>query len=216
MERGIQVHRSDPSLEGEFNTGLLRAVKRYQRNHGLDDDGVAGPRTQLTILAEAAMKADQSVGLPDGLSLGFVVWEGGSVLAATNWDVPGGVDCGPAQRRCIEPLRMVELRESFDPWAELKWAADRFARECVSVLEARPGFARGDRHLRIAALAHNAPFLRDQILEAHPAAGAVFPRDYLRTPDALAGWTRNPSTGGPYTHAEWAVVYPGRVTSFIA
>jgi peptidoglycan hydrolase-like protein with peptidoglycan-binding domain len=43
---GVKAHTDDP----KFGYGLYRAVKRYQRNHGLQVDGVVGPKTWTVIL----------------------------------------------------------------------------------------------------------------------------------------------------------------------
>ncbi len=215
LEKGIRFERDKPENLGVFNTALKDAVKAYQANHDLGADGIVGPKTWTYILAEAANHADEKVGVDVGTAYGWVVYEGGNTGAATNWDVPGGVDCGVGQRRIYgPPYDMGELKLAFDPRRGLAWAMDRYKDKYHEVAIKRPGFKRGDRHKKIAALHHNAPFLAAQILENRPPKGATFPDDYLDTPHAAANWTYNPSTGGTYTHAQWATEYPRRLLSF--
>lgn len=193
-----------PDNLGVFTVGLLRAVKRWQRNHELEADGVVGPRTQQHILLLAAQRADEKAGLPRGCSYGFVVFEGGGILAATNWQVPGGVDCGPAQwRRIGPPFDRDGLRFAFDPHRSLQAAAAGLRARRDDYLKRRPGLGKGGA-LKTAVLAHNAPFLAEQIVA----------RGRLDDPDAPASWTWDPVAHRPYTRGEWSQVYPARVLSF--
>jgi len=208
LTKGIDAEPKAENL-GTFTVGLHRAVRRWQKNHDLHPDGIAGPKTQLAILELAAEVADDASGLPVGLSYGFVVYEGGGMLAATNWWTPPdqrpGVDCGPAQRRLYgPPFKQSEMRQAFNPWAALGWAARLLVGRRDDYLSRRPSLGvRGA--LRTAVLAHNAPFLAEQIVR----------NGRLSTPDAVAQWTVRPE-GGSYTHEQWMHEYPKRILSFTA
>jgi hypothetical protein len=203
LSRGVKA-RQKPELVGQFTAGLERAVKRFQTNHDLAADGVAGPVTQGTILLLASKAADEAAALPGGTTYGFAVYEGGGVLAATNWDVPGGVDCGPAQRRLGgPPFSGALLRSAFDPYVGLKWAAVLLRGRRDSYLERRPQLGRRGA-LRTAVLAHNWPAGAEQIVR----------NGQVTSPDKAADWTYNPNTGQPYTRGEWAEVYPDRILKF--
>jgi hypothetical protein len=58
--------------------------------------------------------------------------------------------------------------------------------------------------LELAVLAHNAPFLSEQVVR----------NGRLSTPAAYAEWTVKPG-GGHYTHAEWRVEYPARIMKYV-
>lgn len=206
LQCGVNAHP-----DGIWGEQTDRQVRAYQRSRDLTPDGIAGPATQGQILQEAGTAADRIAGLPKGVSWGFAVGEGAGVLAATNWFTPEGgrpgCDCGPEQRRRYgPPFNPAELAFSFNPHQALRHCAEQLrARQTEymrrsSKLRDRPKLA-----LEVAVLAHNAPFMAEQIVR----------NGRLSTPDALATWTRKPG-GGHYTHREWRYHYPATILRFVA
>ncbi len=193
---------------GVFGPVTLKKVKAFQKKYGLAVDGVAGPATQQKILELAGAKADQAHGLPEGLGRGFAKAEGANLLAATNWSVAGGVDCGPAQWRIIgPPFSLEKLKRAFRPYEALDHA-------CKGVAERRASFRSRNSHLtadealRVALLAHNWPAGADRIVRNYPGGGGWW--RYVPSPDADASWVDG------FTHASWAAEYPKRLLIFVA
>lgn len=189
--------------DGDFGQATHTAVAKWQDAHGLLADGIVGPLTQAAMLKVEAAKVNREFpDLPHGLLDGFAVYEGANLLAATNWNAPGGVDCGPVQKRVTgPPYRDNELRLAFHTTRAFKFAAMIFHNRVHDYTRRRPSLGE-ERIIDMAVLAHNAPFLAEQVIR----------NGKLTTPDALALWTTKPG-GGHYTHAEWAIEYPRRILS---
>jgi hypothetical protein len=193
--------------DGNWGPATEKAVRRWQKDHKLHSDGVVGPVTQQTILELDGLRADQAHGLPEGLGYGFAVSEGANMLAATNWSVPGGVDCGPAQWRVYgPPYELTSLRFAFNARTALDGAVGRLR-------STRDSFRRrnsklGIHALQVAVLNHNWPAGADSIVRHYPGGGDWW--RYVPNPDAPASWV----TG--HTRASWAKEYPARVMRFVA
>lgn len=91
-----QVAKTDLVLDGIFGLQTETQVKRYQRNRGIDSDGVAGPKTQKRMI-DGWLR--QVFGLPLGLLDGQVAGESGDMFTAVNWSKPPGCDCFVIQQR---------------------------------------------------------------------------------------------------------------------
>lgn len=208
IQRGVRV-----TPDGDFGARTHAAVKDYQRAKGLTVDGVAGPRTQEHIALDALRIAEARVGTPRGLMRGLAISESGMMLAAVNWTVSGGVDCGVVQRRVYRPFSLSALKEAFDPAHSSAEALSVLAERAHSfAVKGRPG----EREWRLAALAHN-----------WPAGAADIARDgRLSNPDGAASWVA-PGTrfhdGVPVrTRQDWVEFYAlggkhgeGMVTRFV-
>lgn len=193
---------------GNFGAVTLRKVKEFQAKYGLTVDAIAGPATQQKILDLAGAKADQAHGLPIGLGRGFAKAEGANLLAATNWSVAGGVDCGPAQWRISgPPFSLDRLKRAFRPYEALDHACKAVAERRASFKQRNSHFT-GDEALRVALLAHNWPAGADRIVRNYPGGGNWW--RYVPSPDADASWVEG------FTHAEWAAEYPKRLLIFTA
>jgi hypothetical protein len=206
--QAVVNHDTRVALDGAFGPKTEEAVKTWQGRRNLAADGIVGPKTQGAMLrsSEHAVNATLPT-LPPGLLWGFVVHEGAGLLAATNpYTPPGGaagVDCGPVQwRQYGPPFKLDGLKAAFDARRALAYAGRELLRRRDDYRQRRPSLSRA-RALELAVLAHNAPFLSEQVVRSGT----------LRTPHAPAAWTTKPG-GGHYTHAEWAAEYPRRIMSY--
>jgi len=56
LQRELKKHGFQIDDDGRFGPGTEDTVKRFQREHGLDDDGVVGAHTWAALLGEAPVK----------------------------------------------------------------------------------------------------------------------------------------------------------------
>lgn len=204
----VSVGRTVPT-DGAFGPRTHRAVRGFQGNNGLEPDGIAGVQTQRKLIERISHKTFAAFpNLPDGLLRGYAEAEGANILAATNWFTPAGgrpgVDCGVVQwRQYGPPFEERGLKKAFS-------CEDSFAYATLILLDRiqqyrlRRPILDKPMLLRIAVLAHNAPFLSEQIVRTGS----------LSTPTAPAMWTTKPG-GGHYTHREWLKVYPDRIMRYV-
>ena len=191
--------------DGAFGPKTKAALVTWQKANGLVSDGVAGPATQNKILDKLGSEiASEFPGLDSRVLPGFANKEGANILAATNSYTPQGsqpgVDCGPVQwRQYGPPFTISGLKSAFDTRLAFRYAADILIKRMNDYKQRRPTLSTG-RRLELAVLAHNAPFLSEQVVR----------NGRLTTPNAEAGWTKKPG-GGHYTHAEWSIVYPAGI-----
>src|SRR3972149_10806893 len=54
LQKELRREKFRLRLDGLFGRDTEDAVKRFQRAHGLDDDGVVGPLTWVVLLADQA------------------------------------------------------------------------------------------------------------------------------------------------------------------
>ena len=195
--------------DGVFGPRTERAVISYQNARGLNSDGVAGVRTQSELIEQISHKVHKAQPLlPDGLLRGMAEAEGATILAATNWYTPpggrAGCDCGVVQwRQYGPPYDQGGLKRAFNAETSFRYAAQILLDRMRDYDRRRPSLLH-DTLLRIAVLAHNAPFLAEQVVR----------NGKLSTPDAIAGWTTKPG-GGHYTHREWYYAYPDGVMKYV-
>ena len=195
--------------DGAFGERTERAVMTFQKTWNLTVDGVAGVQTQRKLIETISHKVYQSFpNLPDGLLRGYAEAEGANILAATNWYTPPGgpkgCDCGVVQwRQYGPPFAAVGLENAFSCEQSFAYASNVLLTRMADYDRRRPALNKAEL-LRLAILAHNAPFLAEQVVR----------NGKLSTPNALATWTTKPG-GGNYTHQEWYRVYPDRVMRYI-
>lgn len=196
LQRAIGV-----GSDGIFGPATAIAVARSQRSLGLTVDGVVGPKTQLALLRDAEKSVHIKLPeLPTGVLAGFASAEGADLLAATNWTVPGGVDCGPVQRRVSgPPFSQQAMMTAFDARQAFIYAGEILLARIREFHSRRPSMSER-RLLEVAVLAHNWPAGADQIIR----------NGQVNNPDSLAMWASKPG-GGFYTRGEWAVEYPNRI-----
>lgn len=85
--------------DGVFGPLTEKKVIGLQKTENLVTDGIAGTLTQRALLIRGCKKVEHVEQIPDGLAKGIMEGESGFAVGAVNWDVPGGVDCGPIQLR---------------------------------------------------------------------------------------------------------------------
>jgi hypothetical protein len=196
---------------GHFGAVTHKRLKEWQRTRGLTADGVAGPKTQQRILREAGDDADRKHGLPQGLGRGFAKAEGANILAATNWSVPGGVDCGPGQFRISgPPFSLEKLKRAFRPYVSLDHACELVKQRAKDAADRNVHLKRDPQTaFAVAVLYHHWPAAAERIIDRYPGDGHWW--RYVPSPDEPAGWVP-----GDYTRASWAREYVARVLLFVA
>ena len=159
--------------------------------------------------------------LPSGVLRGFALSESGNSLGATNWNVPGGVDCGVVQIRCAgPPFFEGTMRIAYDPTIAMDQVAVAFLGRThrfsqFSYASQRPK----EWAMRCAALAWNWPWAAEQF-----ATKGKLPNPSLDATWAVVGGQRIkfPDGAPVMTYDDWARFYAlggkhgeGRVTRFV-
>lgn len=196
------------TLDCDFGPKTKAAVQDFQEHENLEADGIAGPVTQRRILTKLGARTHaQLPDVPDGLMRGFAEGEGASVLAATNWTVAGGVDCGCMQYRVFgPPYDRRKLEIAFDPVESMLEAAGDFLARTVTLgkgswVSSQLRSLRPELAKRLAVLAHNWP------------AGALdyAARGSVNNPTGIATWvaagTKFPDGTAVTTRGQWAEFY---------
>jgi peptidoglycan hydrolase-like protein with peptidoglycan-binding domain len=196
LQSGLKSLGRTIEPDGKFGAQTKAVVERFQKDRGLWVDGIAGTTTQGTILRRTETKVHKEFpDLPNGVILGICLRETSGTVAPTNWYTPPngepGVDCGSVQWRIYgPPFDQDKLRAAFDPLTSFRFAATDLL-DRIERLDARQPSLSDEFVLRAAIVAHNAPFLYEQIVR----------NGKLSTPNQLATWTNKPG-GGYFTHDE--------------
>jgi hypothetical protein len=207
LQSALRSLGADLIADGVFGPATEQAVLEFQQANGLTVDGISGARTQVLLISKLGKRTHQAQPrVPDGLMRGYAEGEGANVLAATNWTVIGGVDCGIMQYRVYgPPYDAARLRFAFDAQAAMTSAArdflataDRLARNTWVM---RQGDRRSEWAKRLAVLAHNWPV----------AAQAWSFNGTCSNPNGLAIWAptsaRFPDGAPVLTRRDWCEFY---------
>lgn len=188
------------TADGDFGTLTERSVKAFQKGAGLTADGVAGPITQQSLLTVVdRIVATRVPAVPRGVMRGFFAGEGANILAAVNWGVSGGVDCGCVQKRVYgPPFDSKALRHAFDPLVTAEAAARALAGQIKAYANPHP--ACPFTSLQLGVLHHNWPY----------AASQYHRYGKLPNPGKTATWAPR-----PMTYAEWCRFYITSILRFV-
>lgn len=209
--------------DGIFGPATGVALKAYQLARFLKADAIAGAATQAKLLTDLGHRTHElAPGLPDGLMRGFAEAEGANMLAATNWSVAGGVDCGPMQIRVPgPPYDAKRMQGAFDPLNAMLQSATTLLGRAGTFNNlawvAKQGKRRKEWSLRLAVMAHNWPAGAEAIAKngsvPRPTERATWAPASAKFPDGTpvrtrAEWCQFYALGGP--HGE------GSVTKYVS
>lgn len=157
--------------DGDFGPITEKAVKRYQRATDAKIDGIVGPQTQERIVRSCIVRTLHGTELPRGLAEGLIAGESGRLLAAVNWTVTGGVDCGLTQQRVYgPPFTSDEIAKAFDPIRNVADAVASLYEQYILFIQQPYVKSRSDQReyaWRLAALAHNWPWGAQELSKGH-------------------------------------------------
>ena len=168
--------------DGIFGRKTEDMVIAYQISKVLFQDGVFGPQTSASVAAEiTGIATDEVPGLPQGLLRSIVEGESGNLIAAVNWSVSGGVDCGYTQRRVYEVdyENGKAIKRAFDARYQIMLLAKGLKSRHDNYF-GKPGATTHEKAWRLAVLHHNYPLAAERIV----ADGLGGLSDYWVTPQA--------------------------------
>lgn len=149
----------------DFGPKTKASVQKLQQRLSVTADGILGPQTQGKLAGYLCARQEAANDLPNSLLYSKISYESGGYLAAVNWSVAGGVDCGMTQRRVYDEQYGDDavVKRAFDAVYQVDLSGDRVS-ELFGIFLARPG-VKGNRELayRVAVLNHNYPSLADAI-----------------------------------------------------
>lgn len=206
LQRALRTVGHAVAVDGDFGPMTEEQVRAFQRREALTPDGVAGPKTQGRLLQLIDAAASRLVNMPNGLMRGFFESEGGNLLAAVNWSVPGGVDCGCVQKRVYgPPYRHQALVDAFHPYGAAVGAATAL-RDRQRVFASRSGTLMSPfSALELAVLSHNWPAAAD----SYSRTGT------LPNPTGIASWVPASLPSGARTRAGWCAYYVRMVMRYV-
>ncbi len=221
LQRALNGAGYDLLEDGVFKEATFAAVSDWQETRLLLPDGVFGPASSAELAKQLDGRRDD---LPTGLIRGFTEAEGGNWIAAVNWSVAGGVDCGYVQRRVYSADygNQDVIRRAFDSSYQIGLLAAQL-RERKDTYRQAPLGTTDEFAWRLACLHHNYPYaaatlskVRIKDLSAYwtssqdwvKAIGAHFPNgELVQTP---IQWCKFYSLGAP--DRQW----PGSVTKYVS
>ena len=223
VQRALNASGQSLVEDAIFGEQTERAVIAWQRKSGLTPDGIFGPASSAKMATRLTAKVD--TGLPTGLLRGFTELESANLIAAVNWSVSGGVDCGYTQRRVLDGSTEATVRRAFNSPYQLGLLAKQL-RERRSVYYGKKGVTaptvlsfiatREERAWRLAALHHNWPYAASRLAEGYALSD--------RRADWVPSGTRFADGSAVVTYMDWARFYalgwaekrhPGAVCKYV-
>lgn len=197
--------------DGAFGPATDDAVRRAQKRFKLVVDGIAGPATKSALVpgvCDSVQSAQPD--LPLELARNFARGEGGNNLAAVNWSVAGGVDCGLFQLRVFgPPYNSTGLRNAFSPRTAGLTAALAFLERRGTYLDDAWVGSSHERAGRCAVMGHNWPAGAAKIARTGKCSSPDVKADWLpRNADGTSK-VRWPDGTRVETRWQWCCFYAG-------
>jgi hypothetical protein len=138
--------------DGYFGDDTATALLKFQKSHGLDEDGILGPASALEMLRPMVAITASAHRIPAKVLGGIAKWESGLDPAAVGVN---GLDLGLVQIN--SGSHDVTMAQASDPQWALNFAADDLA----SLIAKWTGKTKVDV-VKIAVANHNSPALAQQ------------------------------------------------------
>lgn len=161
VQRGLNSVGYSLEEDADFGPNTQFSVAKWQSERGLGSDGIFGPGSS----AELAHQFDSLISsglIPPGLTRGQVEVESGNWIAAVNWKIAAGVDCGYAQKRVytIDQNDQQVVKRAFDSEHQINLLASRLSFKHQLYLG---GLNDAERAWRLASLSWNWPYGADTL-----------------------------------------------------
>lgn len=217
LQRALNAQGYGLLEDGLFGDSTDWAVREFQRKNNLTVDGIFGRGSSAVLAVKLAAKPTD---VPKGLIRGAVEHESGNWIAAVNWTVAGGVDCGYLQRRVYDAdlNNQAVIRRAFDGEYQVGLLANQLE-DRHNAFFGRPGAQTHERAWRLAMLNHNYPFAATEYSFGRwPSSYALSPQDWV-----LAVGAKFPDGAPIKTPHEWCQHYslgapghndPGQTTKY--
>jgi hypothetical protein len=229
LQNGLNVGLG---VDGIFGLQTESAVKRFQAQHNLVIDGLAGPKTQITVVNRWSAESEKINRVWPGILKGIYLNESGGIIQVMNRQVAGGVDCGPYQQRVYESQYNDAgvIFNAFDPVVGAERAAQerrslyntflsRYPQRIgknLSVVGVYNTQASGSGRFRssweLSVLSHNYPAAANKISQGIVIWQFRDDDDVIRTSAEPALWCQRLSGGTVKTAQEWCKRYIERST----
>lgn len=207
VQRGMNERGGEITVlveDSSYGPLTKQVVTNFQARQDLTVDGRFGPKTSERLARILCGRVPQE--LPPELLESMVLNESAFYIAAVNWTVAGGVDCGYCQRRVYgdDVNDMAVVKRAFDPAYQFGLLASSLS-ERHWAFYGRNAVQTHERAWRLAALHHNYPYAAKRISEV--GVGGL--SDYWTTPQdwVVAIGTRFPSGLAVKTPLQWCQRY---------
>jgi len=211
-------------VDGVFGTKTVRRVRKWQRDHKLVVDGIAGLATQRSIVTVAARPFTTEFSLPKGMLISIAYNESSfQITNAAPHPKDSGWDVGPYARSTGNsyPSDGRWFQSAFDARSSASWTAENAVKtrsRLTDPVDSRylQELAFGDKdrfRWMLTILAHNWPGNYDT-----GYGGAIGICNHGRAStddDKPAEWIIAASKGGMTTPRQWVTNYIAKSTTFV-
>lgn len=216
----LQLNLPQLAVDGSFGNKTEQAVTKWQTDHNLVADGIAGGKTQESLCVVLSTPAARDNGLPTGLLKSIIANESGFYVAAySNHPSDWGFDLGPYQNSIGpqgDPANQDEYAKSYNVKTMADLTAQRAVASHALFNNAADGpykqdFAQGNQSRYewcLTVLNHNWPSAALSIAQT----GHVFSPTYENSEQ---GWIVSASAGRLHTPREWVISYVQRATVYV-
>ncbi len=225
---GVLVEGHTIPVDGDFGRDTYKAVYKFQGLKGLVQDGIAGGKTQETLIVDRSQSAADRWGLPPGLLKSIAAQEsGGYVAAYSPHPSDQGFDIGAYQKSV--PPAQIGNQQWYENGYNVKYMAAGMA---AKFSELYTKFVAADyvlNHIskygldlapfgvykprvfawQLAVLSHNWPYAADQISRR----GHIF--NNPDQDDWDASWVIEASGGRLRTARQWVYNYITKATVYV-